>query len=77
MSVRCKFKVDSITHHAGNGSTVEMTAVLNGPPTDENHQFWKWTPNGKLSFFSINEKAVASLDLGGEYYIDITPAPKV
>lgn len=77
MSVRCKFKVDSITQHASNGTSVSMTPVYsNNDPNHENSKFWRATPSGELKFYCANPDAVAQLELGAEYYIDITPAAK-
>jgi hypothetical protein len=51
-----------------------MAPVTSG--SDENKSFWKWTPSGELKFQCLNEAAVEQLELGAEYYIDITPAAK-
>jgi len=74
MSVRCKFKVDSVTKTATNGATVAMSPVSTG--SDENKKFFKWTPSGELKFQTINDEAADQLVPGAEYYIDITPVPK-
>ena len=73
--IRCKFKVDSIERSKSGGeevATLKMTPVTGG--SDENKEFWKWTPSGAFVVHSINKAAVDQLELGGEYYIDITPA---
>lgn len=67
MSVRCKFKVDSVT----NGNVV-MTPVYTGSP--ENESFFQATPSGKLEFYCVNDAALDQLKPGVEYYIDITTA---
>lgn len=93
MSVRCKFKVDSIKRINGSTSvkddagnwksvpcemwSVEMSPVYAGnDATHENKAFWDATPSGRLEFGTVNKAAVETLELGAEYYIDITPATK-
>jgi hypothetical protein len=75
MSIRCKFKLDSITKSVSSGvevASIAMTPVTSG--SEENKAFWKWTPSGQLVVATVNAEAVAGLKLGGEYYLDITPA---
>jgi hypothetical protein len=92
MSVRCKFKVDSINRiqsskwvtdadgKNGKSVPVEMRSVKMSPvygnndPAHENTKFWSATPSGSLEFNTVNLEAAESLELGVEYYIDITPA---
>jgi hypothetical protein len=101
MSVRCKFKVDSIkresTHNAkrdaagspikdergnyvyekGESWSVTMSPVYgNGDPSHENTKFWAASPSGQFTLNTVNKAAVDLLELGGEYYLDITPAPE-
>jgi len=72
MSVRAKFKVDSVTHHAGDVFDVNASPVTTG--SDENKAFWKWTPSGKLQLSVLNKDVVDQLKPGAEFYIDITLA---
>jgi len=99
MSVRCKFKVDSIEttmsstakrdadgklvkDERGNYiyepcemATVKLSPVYaNNDPSHENSKFWSATPSGQFHMGTVNKAAVAQLELGKEYYIDITPA---
>jgi hypothetical protein len=90
MSIRCKFKVDQINRIQSSkwdaenkvSVPVEMRSVkmspvyANNDPAHENAKFWSATPSGQLEFNTVNLEAVEGLELGGEYYIDITPAPK-
>jgi hypothetical protein len=56
--------------------SVKMSPVYaNGDPNHENSKFWSATPSGHFEFQSVNKEAVQSLELGGEYYIDIVAAP--
>ena len=84
MTTRCKFKCDSVrkivNHWRGENDPeftfdVEFSPVLanvgRDNATDENKQFWKWTPSGKIQFTSINADRFQP---GVDYYVDITPA---
>lgn len=69
---------DERGHHVyvpGEVWDVEMSPVYaNGDPSHENSKFWAASPGGNFKVTTVNASAVASLKLGGEYYIDITPA---
>lgn len=71
-TIRCKFRLDSITHTAQYGANVKFSPVTGG--SEENKKFFKYTPGGTLEFNTVNEEAIAGLKLGGEYYLDIVPA---
>lgn len=72
MPIRCKFRLDSVTRTAAYGASLEFNAVMGS--SEENKKFFKYTPNGQLNVHTVNEEAIAELKLGGEYYLDITPA---
>ena len=56
-------------------ATITMSPVYaNGDPKHENSQFWDASPGGEFKLNCVNEAAVAQLELGKEYYLDITPA---
>ena len=69
MTTRCKFKCDSVTQFEGAASVV-LTPVVGG--TDENKEFWKYTPSGKLEFNYVNENV--KFIPGKTYYLDVTEA---
>ena len=78
--IRCKFKVDSITRRPAypkgeETHDIKMSAVIADSGNEENDLFFKYTPAGDLEFSTVNADAVKDLVPGGEYYIDITPAP--
>jgi hypothetical protein len=79
MSVRAKFKVDSIERLKWSGGqevqTVKLTAVYQGKPGSENTKFWQATPSGSIQLTCVNPEAVKQFELGGEMYIDFTPVP--
>jgi hypothetical protein len=56
--------------------TLILTPVYRDKEGSENKAFWDASPSGKLELGCVNLPAVAHMDLGDEFYIDITPAPK-
>lgn len=70
MSVRAKFKVDSVEHTA-DSATVKLTPVVSG--SEENKTFYKWTPSGLIMLATINKEAAKQFEPGKEYYVDFTP----
>lgn len=71
--VRAKFYVQSITHTKGNkGAFILLQPVIGG--SEENKQFYEYTPGGKIELSTVNEEAVKQFELGKEYYIDFSPA---
>ena len=77
MRVRAKFRVDSIERQIMyNGSerhTVKM-APVSGNDSAENKKFWEATPSGKLEIGCAKAETASLFQLGGEYYVDFTPA---
>jgi len=67
--VRCKFKVDSITKVACNPEaiSVDLSAVKGEP-------FGLYTPCGIIKMQIVNPEAAKQIELGKEYYVDISPA---
>lgn len=72
MSVRAKFKVNSIKQQSGAAYSVELFPVTSG--SEENHAFYKWTPSGRIELLTINADAAAQFEVDAEYYIDFTRA---
>lgn len=70
--VRAKFVVNRISKTLQGGHEIQMSPV--GANSEENKEFWKWTPSGQISFNCVNDKAVEQFELGKEYYVDFTPA---
>jgi hypothetical protein len=54
------------------GVEVELHAVYNG--SDENKQYFRYTPNGNITLGILNPSAAALFEPGKEYYVDFTPA---
>jgi len=70
--VRAKFNVAEITKYgnSGGGKVVLMPVYGN---SEENKEFWKQTPSGKIELFIDNPEAMKAFEFG-EYYIDFTKA---
>jgi len=70
---RCKFVCTGVAVHGSvtSGFTYdyEFCAVTSG--SEENKNFWKWTPSGKLTFGCTHAKD--QFIPGEEYYLDIMP----
>lgn len=72
--MRCKFWCDSVVQHPDYDppvATIVMRAVYGGSP--ENDAFFAATPSGTLELGVVRPESAASLVIGAEYYLDITP----
>lgn len=75
MSVRAKFKCEVVVSRA-NGSEIELSPVTND--SDENRQFYAYTPGGSIKLSTVNAEAAKQFVPGKDYYVDFTPAePRV
>ena len=72
MSARAKFRVISKTVSETNGTSLSMTAVMDG--STENEDFFKWSPAGSLTLNTINDEVGKQFYLGDEVYVDLTKA---
>ena len=81
VSVVAKFRMNGISYrdYASSGppqpaeqqtATLEFSPVTQG--SEENKNFWKYTPSGKIELGTVNRDVVKALDLGREYYVYIT-----
>lgn len=77
MTVRAKFKVNSITRQQhwdaskGEIQTIKLSPVSSGSP--ENSSFYAATPCGNIELGTVNADAAQQFTLGGEFYVDFTP----
>ncbi len=71
MSVRAKFKVESVTN-SENGGSVKLAPVTTD--SAENEAFFKWTPWGSIEIGTVNEEALRQFAPGDEFYVDFTKA---
>lgn len=72
---RCKFTCTSKTiQGAGENQSVSFAFSPVTTGSEENKEFWKWTPGGKLEFNCLNKNV--DFEIGQDYYLDISLAPK-
>lgn len=72
MSVRAKFKVQSVTDY-GQVQQVKLTAVTDdGIP--ENQRYHKYTPSGEMMLSIDNPSASEQFKPGKSFYVDFTSA---
>ena len=69
--VRAKFTC-SRNEKQGESMRLEFTPVFTG--SEENKNFFKWTPGGKIELQVVNPEAAEKFELGKEYFVDFTPA---
>lgn len=75
--VRAKFKVESYETHLDHQTKDELRNIKLTPVTnnsDENKQFFRWTPFGKIEIGTLNPEAWKNFPLGAEVYVDFTLA---
>ncbi|HEV2237558.1 MAG TPA: hypothetical protein VGR57_12920 [Ktedonobacterales bacterium] len=81
MAVRAKFYVSEVKqsryHGSSGGSAPELLTTIKLAPvnanSEENKQFFRWTPAGSIDFGTVNPAVVAQMHIGDEFYVDFTP----
>lgn len=71
MSVKAKFRVESVTHNTSGGS-IKLAPVTGG--SAENESFFKYTPCGYIELGTINEAAIQQFKPGAEFFVEFTDA---
>ncbi|MBV6650982.1 MAG: hypothetical protein KI789_14760 [Hoeflea sp.] len=74
--VRAKFFVKQIiNHHNGDLKADHAGEVVLSPVYDDANKDWsKWTPQGEIKMTITNPAALDAFELGGQYFVDFTPA---
>jgi hypothetical protein len=77
MKVKAKFICNTVSKHKFNkqdqgSTTVILTPVTHG--SEENRDFWKYTPSGNLEMHINNEAAEKYFEPGEEYYLTFEKA---
>lgn len=71
--VRAKFTCNFKIINQENGQAeVGFNPVYTG--SEENKDFWKYTPSGSIAMTITNSQAFDRFETGREYYVDFTPA---
>jgi hypothetical protein len=70
--MRCKMTVQTVSRDNDGGASIVLLPVTSG--SDENKQFWKYTPSGRLELQVLNHSAVEGVAEGQSYYVDLTLA---
>jgi hypothetical protein len=75
MTVRAKLFVQSVTRNAyqPDAAVITLAAVTRG---QDNKAWAAATPTANLNMTILNAAAADLFELGEEYYLDFTPAPK-
>ncbi len=73
MSVRAKFVVNE-KKVEGDNASINMLPVYSG--SEENKDFFRYTPAGAISLSIVNLKAADQFIVGKSYYVDFTEAPE-
>lgn len=72
MEVKAKFRCTSVTNHDGGTETCSFVPVSGG--SDENKQWSKYTPSGRLEMSITADGAQGQFKPGREYYLTIVEA---
>lgn len=77
MTVRAKFYVHKV-EKTGDGENEGYSIALNPVvgTSEENKEFFKWTPCGQITIGTVNPLAAKKFEVGQEYYVDFTKAEK-
>ncbi len=65
--VACTAKIPS-----NEGVYLNFCPVYTG--SEENKQFFKYTPGGVVQFNIVNSETADKFEIGKEYYVDFSPA---
>lgn len=71
MATRCKMRANWVKAFDDGSKEISMSPVVDN--SEENKEFFKYTPGGRLDFYTVNPNVV--IEQGKEYYVDISPVP--
>lgn len=69
--MRCKV-VCNYKQPAQDGVHIFFSPVVDG--SEENKEFFRYTPGGQFSLYTINLAAAEKFEPGKQYYVDFTAA---
>lgn len=67
--MRAKMRLTKVTHYP-DGGELEFHPVVDG--SEENKQFYKYTPTGVIQMSVVNPAIMETVKAGDEYYVDFT-----
>ena len=71
--VTTKFNVTELTRYGnGGGVKVKLSPVMGN--TEENKEFWKYTPSGSIEMYIDNPEAFKQFEDLGEFYVTFEKA---
>ena len=73
MIARCKFTVESVTHHAYGGRDVKLRTAYDEPLSKEDRAFSNATPTGSMEITIQNSKVFDVFKPGVKVYVDVIP----
>lgn len=75
--VVAKFQVNQVasSNNVDEYFTISLSAVTSG--SEENKEFFKWTPNGSITLQTVNPAAAAQFTEGKEVYVQFLVANEV
>lgn len=72
MIARCKFTVESVTHHAYGSRTALLRTHYDEPLSKEDRAFSNATPNGTMTVDIQNAKVFDIFKPGAKVYVDVS-----
>lgn len=75
MKVIAKFVCEYVEDNDPDGKNIKLRVVTSG--SDENKEFFKWTPTGEVTLGCVNPEAHKIFIPGKEYYVEFELAEEV
>lgn len=73
--VRAKFILQEVTSVSYNPTAKKLKfAAQYDPSIPEDQRFAEATPSGSMEFYCTNPVALEQLEIGKQYYLDLSPA---
>jgi hypothetical protein len=69
--MRCKV-VCNLKKLTNTDAQLSFAPVYSG--SEENKEFFKYTPGGDFSIYTVNLDVASHFEMGKEYYVDFSPA---
>lgn len=73
-ALRAKFSCKDVRHD-GDTYVIEFVPVFSG--SEENREFFKYTPAGNITLGVVSSTTARQIEVGRDYYVDFTPAEEL